>query len=169
MKKIKNSFLLLTYQLYLHHTNQLSMQKLEEVIFYSLEKSIKVYRKFAQKQLAANGFDVTIDQWLVLKSLHENQDLSQSDIAELVFKDTASVTRIIELLVQKSYLQRHINSVDRRKFHLTITKNGIGLIDQIATVIKDNRKKALKGFRPTEIENLKQQLEKIIANCNTEN
>lgn len=156
------------YQLYLHQILPIGMLKLEEVIFYSLEKAIKVYRKFAQKQLTANGFNITIDQWLILKSLHENQELSQSDIAELVFKDMASVTRIIELLVQKSYIQRHINDADRRKFHLTITQNGISLIDQIALVINNNRKQALNGFKTSEIKNLKQQLERIIKNCNTE-
>ena len=78
------------------------MEKLDEIIFYTLEKSIKTYRKFAQQQLLKNGYDITIDQWLVLKTLQENQQLSQNQIAELVFKDFASITRIIELLVKKN-------------------------------------------------------------------
>ena len=77
------------------------MENINAVLFYTLEKSIKVYRKYAQTLIANAGFDITIDQWLVLKSLQENSHLSQNEIADLVFKDMASITRIIELLVKK--------------------------------------------------------------------
>ncbi len=40
------------------------MEKLGEVLFYTLVKSIMVYRKFAQSQITTKGFDITIGQWL---------------------------------------------------------------------------------------------------------
>ncbi len=141
------------------------MEKLDEVLFYTLEKSIKVYRKFAQNQILKNGYDITIDQWLVLKTLQENRLLSQNQIAELVFKDFASITRIIELLVQKQYVNRTINTTDRRKFELEITKKGIKMIEDIYPIVTENRKQALTGLTSGEIKNLKIQLEKLIINC----
>jgi MarR family transcriptional regulator, transcriptional regulator for hemolysin len=141
------------------------MEKLNEVLFYTLEKSIKVYRKFAQNQILKNGYDITIDQWLVLKTLHENQQLSQNEIAELVFKDFASITRIIELLVQKQYINRKINTTDRRKFELEITEKGNKIIEAIYPIVIENRKQALSDLTSEEVNNLKVQLEKIINNC----
>ncbi len=141
------------------------MEKLDEVLFYTLEKSIKVYRKFAQAQILKKGYDITIDQWLVLKTLQENKLLSQNQIAELVFKDFASITRIIELLVQKQYVNRTINTTDRRKFELEITKKGIKMIEDIYPIVTENRKQALTGLTSGEIKNLKIQLEKLIINC----
>ncbi len=141
------------------------MEKLDEVLFYTLEKSIKVYRKFAQAQILKKGYDITIDQWLVLKTLQENRLLSQNQIAELVFKDFASITRIIELLVQKQYVNRTINTTDRRKFELEITKKGIKMIEDIYPIVTENRKQALTGLTSGEIKNLKIQLEKLIINC----
>jgi MarR family transcriptional regulator for hemolysin len=141
------------------------MEKLDEILFYTLEKSIKVYRKFAQNQILKNGYDITIDQWLVLKTLQENKHLSQNQIAELVFKDFASITRIIELLVQKQYVFRKINITDRRKFELEITKKGNKIIEEIYPIVIENRKQALAGLKGTEINTLKVQLEKIIINC----
>lgn len=141
------------------------MEKLDEILFYTLEKSIKVYRKFAQNQIHKGGYDITIDQWLVLKTLQENNQLSQNQIAELVFKDFASITRIIELLVKKNYVQRKINANDRRKFELKITKEGNKIIENIYPIVFENRKQALKGLTKKEISNLKAQLEKLIANC----
>ena len=78
------------------------METLNDILFYNLEKSIKMYRKYAQKQLTKAGFEITIDQWLVLKTIQENKNISQNQIAEMVFKDFASITRIIELLVKKN-------------------------------------------------------------------
>jgi MarR family transcriptional regulator, transcriptional regulator for hemolysin len=141
------------------------MEKLDEVLFYTLEKSIKVYRKFAQNQILKNGYDITIDQWLVLKTLQENQHLSQNQIAELVFKDFASITRIIELLVKKNYIQRKINTNDRRKFELEITAEGNQMIENIYPIVIENRKQALTDLTIEEINNLKAQLEKLIINC----
>ncbi len=141
------------------------MEKIDEIIFYTLEKSIKVYRKYAQNQILKNGYDITIDQWLVLKTMQENKNLSQNQIAELVFKDFASITRIIELLVKKKYIQRTIDNNDRRKFVLDIMEEGNKIIEKIYPIVAENRKKALTDLNLEEINNLKTQLDKIINNC----
>lgn len=141
------------------------MENINAVLFYTLEKSIKVYRKYAQAQIVGAGFDITIDQWLVLKSLQENSHLSQNEIADLVFKDIASITRIIELLVKKELVERHINNSDRRKFELKITKNGKKMIELIYPIVHNNRKQALKGITKIEQNNLTAHLEILINNC----
>ena len=85
------------------------MEKLNDTFFYNLEKSVKTYRQYFQNQLKANGFDITLDQWLILNTIIENPNISQNEIAEKVFKDKASVARIIELLVQNGFLTRSIH------------------------------------------------------------
>jgi DNA-binding MarR family transcriptional regulator len=141
------------------------MEKLDEILFYTLEKSIKTYRKYAQSKINSKGFDITIDQWLVLKTLQENDKPSQNQIAEIVFKDMASITRIIELLVQKKYINRKSNAADRRKFELEITPLGNAIINDIHPIVVENRKQALKGLKMADVKALKNQLEKIVANC----
>jgi len=141
------------------------MEKIDEILFYTLEKSIKVYRKYAQSQITNKGFDITIDQWLILKTLEENKQLSQNQIAEIVFKDVASLTRILELLVQKKLVKRKISTTDRRKFELEITAKGNLMIKNIYPIIIDNRKQALKDFNKENITLLKSLLDKIISNC----
>jgi len=139
-------------------------QALNKIIFYSLEKSIKTYRQYAQKQLIHNGFDLTIDQWLVLKSIKDHDDVTQQQIAAIVFKDYASVTRIIELLVQKKYIVR-IAHEDKRRFKLELTNEAEGVMRSIQKVINGNRRKALQDIDNEELENFKNTLHKIINNC----
>lgn len=140
------------------------MEKLDSVLFFTLEKVIKVYRRFAQQQISKNGYNITIDQWLVLRALQENSQLSQKEIAEILFKDFASITRIVELLVKSKYIKRSINKVDRRKFELIITPLGLEMIDKIYPIVIDYRKKALNGLEISELQHLQKKLEQIVEN-----
>jgi MarR family transcriptional regulator, transcriptional regulator for hemolysin len=144
------------------------MEKLDQILFFTLEKSIKMYRQFAQRQIDKAGIDITIDQWLVLKSILDWPDISQHQLAENVFKDYASVTRMIELLVKKEYLIRAFHSTDRRRFNLIITKKGNSVLDKVIPIIAANRKQALKSLTKKEIENNKAFLNQIIENCKSD-
>ena len=141
------------------------MEKLENIIFYTMDKSIRSYRMFAQKRLREAGFTITIDQWLVIKVLMENQGISQQELASRVFKDNASVTRIIELLVKSKYLERKIHEEDRRKSSLKITKSGKQVIENVQNLVNENRKMALKGISRQELEVMQNLLVKITENC----
>lgn len=144
------------------------MEKLENIIFYTIDKGIRTYRMYAQKRLRERGFEITIDQWLVLKVLTENPGALQQKIAERVFKDNASVTRIIELLVKADYLERKTNPDDRRKSNLKVTSKGKKIISDVQNVVLENRANALQGISQTELETVQRVLLKITENCQEE-
>lgn len=141
------------------------MEKLEQIIFYTVDKAIKTYRQFAQRRLNEAGLHITIDQWLVLKAIMEKPEISQLEIADIVFKDAASVTRIIDLLVKKNYLQRMAHDTDRRRFSLHLTNTGSDLMKNIASVVAENRKIALAHISEKQLEQTRQTLITIINNC----
>ena len=141
------------------------MEKLEDIIFYNMEKAIKTYRMYAQKKLKEHGFKITIDQWMVIKAVLEGPTISQQDIAKKVFKDNASVTRIIDLLVKSAYLEKEINPNDRRKFHLKVTAAGEEIIQKVQDLVLVNRKNALQNVASAELQNMNAVFHKIIVNC----
>lgn len=141
------------------------MEKLDDIIFYNLDKAIKSYRMYAMKKIRKNGYKITIDQWLIMKSILETPEITQQELAKNVFKDNASVTRIIELMVKSSYLTREIDSNDRRKSILTVTEEGIDIIDKVQDLIFENRKHALSNITTEELDILDKVLKKIINNC----
>ena len=134
-------------------------------VLYTIEQAIKEYRKVCQKNIQKIVSDITVDQCLVLIILNDNAKISQIEIARLIFKDNASVTRIIELMVKKDYLTRETDELDKRKTKLKITKKGSDTIILLTPVFKLNRKTALNGLSTDEIELLDQILHKIILNC----
>jgi MarR family transcriptional regulator, transcriptional regulator for hemolysin len=144
------------------------MENLEEIIFYSLERSIKTYRQFAQRNINFSDSDITIDQWLVMKVVLENSEMKQNEIAEKVFKDAASVTRIIELLIKKEYLSRKVHDNDRRRTSLKLTKKGKDILAKVQVVINKNRASALNGIDEKNIKIMRDVLSKITYNCRIE-
>ena len=86
-------------------------------------------------------------------------------MAEKVFKDNASITQIIDLLVKANFLHREINPKDRRKTILKITQSGQKILADVYKIILKNREKALENISSEEIETVNTILEKISFNC----
>jgi DNA-binding MarR family transcriptional regulator len=143
------------------------LKELDKTIFYTIDKSIKTYRQFAAKNIkqALGTSDITIDQWLVLKTVKDNPDLPQKEIADKVFKDYASITRIIEILVKKDYITRTFHPSDRRRFRLRLTDLGELTYASLEPIIQQNRQIALDGISKEEINSVRIILNKIIDNC----
>lgn len=134
-------------------------------VLYLIEQAIKEYRKISQRNISKIVKDITIDQCLVLIILNKDDKISQNELANLVFKDNASITRMIELMVKKDYLNRTIHKEDRRKFNLEITEKGKTTLELINPIAKLNRETALNGLSLEEINLLEKTLNKIITNC----
>ncbi len=141
------------------------MESLDNIVFYTIDRAIKTYRQFAQQQLKKHGFEMTVDQWIVLKCILQNPEITQSEIAQAVFKDSASVTRIIALLVKAKYLKSKANPSNRRRVVLTITALGLETLEEMEKVIKKNRKTALKDIKKKDIERIKALMNQISENC----
>ncbi|WPO89832.1 MarR family winged helix-turn-helix transcriptional regulator [Chryseobacterium sp. HR92] len=141
------------------------MEKLNSIIFYNIDKAIRAYRNYAQRQLKTHGYTITIDQWLIIKAILENPGITQNEIGDLVFKDNASVTRIIDLMVKSEYIARHVHPEDRRKTNLEVTDSGVKVIREVQNIVEKNRKTALKGIKNEELEVMYSALLKISENC----
>lgn len=141
------------------------MEKLNSIIFYNIDKAIRAYRNYAQRQLKAHGFTITIDQWLIIKAILENPGITQNEIGDLVFKDNASVTRIIDLMVKSDYITRQVHPDDRRKTNLNVTDSGKEVIIKVQNIVEKNRKTALNGITKDELEVMYSALLKISENC----
>ena len=140
----------------------------KDTVFYKLEKAIKLYRKMAQRRLQEAGSDLTINQLILIIQLQQQPDLQMVDLAEVIFKDVASVTRMIDLLVKKGYLERKENQADRRRKDLALTKIAETAIAQLSPIITAYRAQALQGFSKEETQNLSLLLDHLSSNCQPE-
>jgi MarR family transcriptional regulator for hemolysin len=141
------------------------MERLGSIFFYHLDKAIKTYRQFAQVKLKDKGFEITIDQWMVLRSIADNGDVRQNQISEQVFKDKASVTRIIESLVVDKLIKREDHPTNHRRWHLSLTAKGNTLLKSIRPTVLKNRERALFGISENDLKVVERVMKKIADNC----
>ncbi|MEN0004118.1 MAG: MarR family transcriptional regulator [Bacteroidota bacterium] len=139
----------------------------QNTIFYLLEKSMKRYRKLAQKKVDETDYNISINQLILLLNLQERPKLSQVELAELVFKDFASVARMVDLLVKKGYLKRIESSVDRRKKDLILTSTCEAMLSVLRPVVEEYRVLALGDFSEEDIKKIQSFLTQLIDNCET--
>ncbi|UOQ67804.1 MarR family winged helix-turn-helix transcriptional regulator [Hymenobacter volaticus] len=138
---------------------------LSNIIFYSLDKAIRQYRKMAQANIDRAGIAITIDQWLVLRVIQEHDDLTQTDIAERVFKDQASVARMINLLLKAGLLIAVPLPHDGRRSRLRVSEEGIHTLNAVEPVVLSNRGIALEGLTEEDLAIMRPMLERIYSNC----
>ena len=138
---------------------------LKDVYFFVIERAIKSVRRYSQNVFNDHSFDLTVDQWIVLKRIHESEGITQAEIAEDVIKDNASVTRIIDQLVKKELVSRQPHAGDRRRFSLTLTKHGVQLYKKILPVIIRMRAQGIEGISEKELKTTINVLNKIAENA----
>ncbi|RAK69861.1 MarR family winged helix-turn-helix transcriptional regulator [Hymenobacter edaphi] len=138
---------------------------LSSIVFYALDKAIRSYRRMAQATIDRAGLDITIDQWLVLRVLLEHDDLTQHDIAERVFKDQASVARMLALLTRRGLLSAVPLPHDGRRTQLRVTEAGHRILAAVQPIVLQNRTKALAGISEEELAVLRPLLDRIALNC----
>ena len=117
-------------------------------------------RKYTQQQFNAKGFDITIDQFVILKMLTDDTALSQSEIAKATVKDNASVTRIIDQLVKKGLVVKTPGK-DKRTSDFKTTEKGEMYMQKIFPLIIDVREKGIEDVSSEELENALNTLKKI--------
>ncbi len=136
-------------------------QKLEDVLFYLIEKTNKVIRRYSQVRFSEAGLEITVDQWLVLKKISDSERITQIELANAIFKDRASITRILDLLLEKKLVTKEAGA-DRRAYELTLTAAGEKFMEQAFMIVKNVRKKGIESLTEKEQDQLRQSLQKII-------
>ncbi|HMR19259.1 MAG TPA: MarR family transcriptional regulator [Sphingobacterium sp.] len=131
---------------------------------FLLDKTARRVKQYAQAAFTQHNFDVTVDQWTVLKNLHENPELTNKEIAELCGKDQPTLTRIIDLLIKKTLVERIPHNTDRRALKLQLTKNGEQKIKEIAPKVAHFRMQAWQNLTEEDFGHFTRILNKIHDN-----
>ncbi|WP_154853143.1 MarR family winged helix-turn-helix transcriptional regulator [Cyclobacterium xiamenense] len=131
---------------------------------FLLDRTAKKVKQYAQQKFKLNAFDITVDQWLVMKNLDENERLSQTELAHLVFKDQPTLTRIVDILCKKGYVDRIPHPQDRRSYRLLLTSSGKEKVGELKPQIAQIRQKAWENLTERDFEEFKRILNTIYGN-----
>ncbi len=119
----------------------------------------------AQTRISEAGYDITLNQLILLINIAENPNSTQVVLAESILKDYASVARMVEILVRKKYLNRVEDKDDRRKKKLTLSTKGEAMLATLIPIVKEYREIAKGDFTEDKLATLSKLLIQLTENC----
>lgn len=131
---------------------------------YAIGRTNWYLKTYVNKLLKEGGVSITNEQWLVLKEVSFNPGLSQTEIAEKCIKDKTNITRILDLLENKGYLERKKDHKDRRMYRIHITDQGKHVIDAVMPITQKTNDVCKKALKDEEINVLIKLLDTICGN-----
>ncbi len=121
-------------------------------------------RGLSSQTFAEKKFPITPEQYLILSLLSENKGMYQRQISEITLKDRANVSRIINILEEKCYVRKEIDSNGRKINKIFVTDDGKEIVEKIKPTAIELRKIITNGLNQEELENLIEIMDRIYTN-----
>lgn len=102
-----------------------------------LGRTVNILEYNLQERFKAHGLDLTKVQMIVLKKLHDNNGLSQNELAILTLRNKSSLTRLLTKMEKKNYIFRKQFKEDKRINHVFLTETGREVFKKTKPIIKE--------------------------------
>ncbi len=134
----------------------------EDAVGRLLFFSTMAVKKYLEARL--KPYDLTTEQFQVLKHLETESGVTQNIVCVGVGKSPANITRILDRLENKQYIERRDNPEDRRSSLVYLTGEGRALINEVVSMLSDFEARITAGIEGEELTELKSNLKKIQQN-----
>jgi MarR family transcriptional regulator, transcriptional regulator for hemolysin len=112
----------------------------------------------------AKELGLTRSQWWVLNNLFRNQGITQSELADILEIEKASLGRLLDRLEAKGWVERRADPADRRAKRLHLTGEVQDLMRGLRALAAELRSDAMEGLKETERQRFVDTLLVIKAN-----
>ena len=125
-----------------------NLSNLEDHIGYWIRcLSNFVHDSFAQK---IKSYDISVEQWVVLRTLFNNEGITLQEASTLVGVDNSSLSRMIERLVVRGLVIRTMHPNSRRTLVLTLSSTAKKLVPLLAQEADKNDLEFFKTLQSSE-------------------
>jgi DNA-binding MarR family transcriptional regulator len=111
--------------------------------------------------------DFTLTQWIVLIQLRDGIARTASDLASDLDHDSGAITRVLDQLERRGFLQRRRSSRDRRVVELKLTPAGKAIAEELLPLVVDQTNAALAPLSKSEFVQLHGYLVRLLDHAQT--
>ncbi len=134
---------------------------LQESFGYLVGRTSRIIRKILNNELSRNGFNLTGEQFDILVELWNRDGQNQQQLAEKLYKDKSTMTRLIKNVEKLTLIRRVKNIKDERQRLVYLTGSGKKMVKQILSLTRRVIEKALNGVSASELNACKDVLKEI--------
>lgn len=95
------------------------------------------FRNYIYNVFMANNINITVEMYLVLRCLWEKDGRNQQEIADLLYRDKASLTNLLDNLEKRKLVKRQQNQLDKRSKNIVLTTEGQKLKEKVMPIIME--------------------------------
>ncbi|MBI4967800.1 MAG: MarR family transcriptional regulator [Rhodospirillales bacterium] len=129
----------------------------------------EVYRSLArslQARIAREG--VSIGMWFVLRTLWEEDGLSQRELGDRIGLNAPTMVTALNAMERAGFVKRVPHATDRRKTNIFLTKRGHELKDVLWPMATEVLGLALKGISRDQIQVMARHLKRMLTNLDSD-
>lgn len=113
------------------------------------------------KQLGRR-YELTVPQLVCLRQLLVDGEITPGQLAKSVYLSQATVTGIIDRLVDKGLVSRERSTQDRRKMLVRLTPKGTQMANDMPWPLQERFSRSLAGLKLEEIEKIDTMLKRLV-------
>lgn len=138
------------------------MNKKQHTLGFLLARASSSIATYLNCILKKQEINLPHSQYIVLKYLYNKDGISQQQLANRLFKDTAAIKRTLDILEKKGLAVRV--PITLRKNSVKITNAGKKLIPKVMACVEKSKETVLAGISKDEYNIFAGILEKIYQN-----
>ena len=104
--------------------SKINTKNIDDTIMPWLGKTGKMVYVFMADQLKQHGLNMSMEQAIILKILHEEDGQPQNDMAIVTNRHKATLTRVLDTMEKNHLVVRIADKEDKRVKRVYITKHG---------------------------------------------
>lgn len=129
-----------------------------------LGKTVKIVEFYLHEAMTNEGLDLSKEQMIILKKLHDQDGLNQNELAFLTLRNKSSLTRLLVKMENKGLIRRNQCAEDKRINHVYLTVLGREIFSRTRPLIQNLIKTMEQDISEGEIKQMIQLLQKIQFN-----
>jgi DNA-binding MarR family transcriptional regulator len=131
---------------------------------YLLERTSRKVKLSFSQAFSQLGLDITPEQWVILENLYFQNGLSQTELAEKIFKNTPTISRILDLLGKKGLTERTRFENDRRRHRVFLTPTGKAVVEKAQPIAQELRDQGWQNLSEEDYNHLERILNQVFNN-----
>jgi len=140
--------------------------QLEQAIGMNVNRTAFLMTEEITRRFVEHGYALSAQDFSILFRLLKQGPMTQVEIATLTMRDKTTITRRIDGLVKKQFVERRACQDDRRCFHVALTESGKQAMAKMVPMVADFQQEMLSDISDEEkvvtIKTLKRISDKLI-------
>lgn len=133
-----------------------------ETLGFYLDRAFNAGVKFINKTFAEKGYNIQYAQFTLMKAVEAKEGISQIELAKILYKDRGSITRTLQTLQKKGYVE--ISEKDKRTNRITLSSKGRSILPELDRLARSKTEMALENISELKEKEIYDLLERIARN-----